>query len=101
MQGKQDNGWTAIQFRRLLDTCDPMDVPIRVGHSSEPRVTSENDVHFSLEQISCYSPMDLSVATVTSPIMRTVERQESSPSDPMLILHPTWISTESNRSNFS
>ena len=24
------NGWTAIQFSRALDTCDRMDVPIRV-----------------------------------------------------------------------
>ena len=31
LQGREQNGWTAIRFRRLLDTCDPMDVPIKVG----------------------------------------------------------------------
>ena len=30
IQGREQSGWTAIQFRRLLDTCDTMDVPIRV-----------------------------------------------------------------------
>ncbi|CAF0842897.1 unnamed protein product [Didymodactylos carnosus] len=31
MNGKEENGWTAIQFRRKLETCDTMDVPIRSG----------------------------------------------------------------------
>ncbi|CAF3637859.1 unnamed protein product [Rotaria sp. Silwood1] len=31
MQGRELNGWTAIQFKRLLDTCDSMDVPIKSG----------------------------------------------------------------------
>ena len=30
LQGREQNGWTAIQFKRLLDTCDTMDVPIKV-----------------------------------------------------------------------
>ncbi|CAF4657670.1 unnamed protein product [Rotaria sp. Silwood2] len=30
VQGHEVNGWTAIQFKRLLDTCDIMDVPIKV-----------------------------------------------------------------------
>jgi hypothetical protein len=30
LQGREENGWTAIQFRRFLDTCDTMDVPIEV-----------------------------------------------------------------------
>lgn len=30
VQGKEENGWTAIKFRRYFDSCDPMDVPIRV-----------------------------------------------------------------------
>jgi hypothetical protein len=30
LQGREENGWSAIQFRRLLDTCDTMDVPIKV-----------------------------------------------------------------------
>ncbi|CAF1450939.1 unnamed protein product, partial [Rotaria sordida] len=29
LQGKEVNGWTAIQFKRLLDTCDSMDVSIK------------------------------------------------------------------------
>ena len=32
LQGREENGWTAIQFKRLLDTCDTMDVPIKVRH---------------------------------------------------------------------
>jgi len=30
LQGQEQNGWTAIQFKRYFDTCDPMDVPIKV-----------------------------------------------------------------------
>jgi hypothetical protein len=30
LKGQELNGWTAIQFKRLLDTCDPMDYPIKV-----------------------------------------------------------------------
>lgn len=30
LQGREENGWTAIQFKRLLDTCDIMDYPIKV-----------------------------------------------------------------------
>jgi hypothetical protein len=30
LQGREQNGWTAIQFKRSLDTCDIMDVPIKV-----------------------------------------------------------------------
>jgi hypothetical protein len=30
LRGREQNGWTAIQFRRFLDTCDTMDVPIKV-----------------------------------------------------------------------
>jgi len=32
LQGREQNGWTAIQFKRLLDTCDTLDVPIKVCH---------------------------------------------------------------------
>ncbi|CAF1416308.1 unnamed protein product [Adineta steineri] len=31
LQGREQDGWTAIQFQRLLDTCDSMDVPIKTG----------------------------------------------------------------------
>ncbi|CAF4083643.1 unnamed protein product [Rotaria sordida] len=31
LQGRELNGWTAIQFKRLLDTCDSMDYPIKSG----------------------------------------------------------------------
>ncbi|CAF4108437.1 unnamed protein product [Rotaria sp. Silwood2] len=31
LQGREVNGWTAIQFKRLLDTCDIMDYPIKSG----------------------------------------------------------------------
>jgi hypothetical protein len=34
LQGREENGWTAIQFKRFLDTCDTMDVPIKVCYSS-------------------------------------------------------------------
>jgi hypothetical protein len=30
IQGREQDGWTAIEFQRLIDTCDPMDVPIKV-----------------------------------------------------------------------
>ena len=30
IQGREQNGWTAIQFKRFFDTCDTMDVPIKV-----------------------------------------------------------------------
>ncbi|CAF1240142.1 unnamed protein product, partial [Didymodactylos carnosus] len=31
LQGQEQDGWTAIQFKRYFDTCDPMDVPIKSG----------------------------------------------------------------------
>ncbi|CAF2937601.1 unnamed protein product [Rotaria sp. Silwood2] len=31
LQGREMSGWTVIQFKRLLDTCDLMDVPIKSG----------------------------------------------------------------------
>ncbi|CAF4000838.1 unnamed protein product [Rotaria sordida] len=31
LQGRENDGWTAIQFKRLLDTCDSMDFPITSG----------------------------------------------------------------------
>ncbi|CAF4332885.1 unnamed protein product [Rotaria sp. Silwood2] len=31
VKGREVSGWTAIQFKRLLDTCDIMDVPIKSG----------------------------------------------------------------------
>ncbi|CAF3197010.1 unnamed protein product [Rotaria socialis] len=31
IRGREQNGWTAIQFKRLLDTCDSMDYPIKSG----------------------------------------------------------------------
>ncbi|CAF3621444.1 unnamed protein product [Rotaria sp. Silwood1] len=31
LQGREQNGWTAIQFKRLFDTCDTMDVSIKSG----------------------------------------------------------------------
>jgi hypothetical protein len=34
LQGREQDGWTAIQFKRLLDTCDIMDVPITVENNS-------------------------------------------------------------------
>ncbi|CAF1402975.1 unnamed protein product, partial [Didymodactylos carnosus] len=31
LRGREENGWTAIQFKRSLDTCDEMDVAIKSG----------------------------------------------------------------------
>ncbi|CAF3053826.1 unnamed protein product [Rotaria sp. Silwood2] len=31
LQGREQNGWTAIQFKRSFDTCDSMDVSIKSG----------------------------------------------------------------------
>ena len=39
IQGREQSGWTAIQFRRLLDTCDTMDVPIRVRTPAFPFIS--------------------------------------------------------------
>ena len=36
LQGSEENGWTAIQFKRLLDTCDTMDVAIPVKDIHHP-----------------------------------------------------------------
>ena len=33
IQGREENGWTSIQFKRLLETCDEMDVPIKVENT--------------------------------------------------------------------
>jgi len=30
LQGREENGWTVIQFKRAIDTCDKMDVVIKV-----------------------------------------------------------------------
>ena len=42
LQGREYNGWTAIQFTRLLDTCDPMDVAIKVSS-----IVDETDLYLS------------------------------------------------------
>jgi hypothetical protein len=34
LRGTEKDGWTAIQFKRYLDTCDRMDVAIAVGSIS-------------------------------------------------------------------
>ena len=31
LQGQEQDGWTAIQFKRYFDSCDLMDVPIKVN----------------------------------------------------------------------
>jgi hypothetical protein len=33
LKGREENGWTAIQFKRFYDTCDIMDYPIKVRES--------------------------------------------------------------------
>lgn len=30
LRGCEQNGWTGIQFKRSLDTCDEMDVAIKI-----------------------------------------------------------------------
>ena len=37
----EQDGWTAIQFRRLLKTCDSMDVPIKVNEKLFVDLTAE------------------------------------------------------------
>ena len=41
-QGREENGWTAIRFKRLLNTCDSMDVPIKVIQITSRRACSIN-----------------------------------------------------------
>ncbi|CAF1570125.1 unnamed protein product, partial [Adineta ricciae] len=31
LDAQEKNGWTATQFKRAFDSCDPMDVPIKSG----------------------------------------------------------------------
>jgi hypothetical protein len=33
LRGREVYGWTAIQFKRSLDTCDIMDVSVKVCYS--------------------------------------------------------------------
>lgn len=40
LQGREVNGWTAIQFKRKFDTCDWMDVPIKVRNRE--KMSSQN-----------------------------------------------------------
>ena len=49
IQGREQDGWTAIEFRRLIDTCDPMDVPIKVKNKSLNDLF--DDMNCSLEPI--------------------------------------------------
>jgi hypothetical protein len=46
IKGQESNGWTAIQFKRLLDTCDSMDYPIKVlFHLNRFRKSFGIDLH--------------------------------------------------------
>ncbi|CAF1630879.1 unnamed protein product [Rotaria sp. Silwood1] len=45
LQGREQDGWTAIQFNRRLNTCDSMDVPIKVEYKSLYAVCN-NDSRF-------------------------------------------------------
>jgi hypothetical protein len=45
-KGREQNGWTAIQFKRLLDTCYPTDYPIKIRDL-------DVDCHFNV----CFSIM--------------------------------------------
>jgi hypothetical protein len=38
-QGREQDGWTAIQFERLVVTCDSMDVPIKVKQIIESLIS--------------------------------------------------------------
>ena len=51
LQGREENGWTAIQFKRLLDTCDIMDYPIKVFLFKYMSRIMMMDLCFSQEQI--------------------------------------------------
>ncbi len=51
LQGREENGWTAIQFKRLLDTCDIMDYPIKVFFFEYISRIMMMDLYCSQEQI--------------------------------------------------
>ncbi len=51
LQGQESNGWTAIQFKRLLDTCDSMDYPIKV--SFHFRNQSFSSLNYLIEWNKC------------------------------------------------
>ena len=40
MRGREQDGWTAIQFKRRLDTCDSSDVPIKVRSLIDFRIST-------------------------------------------------------------
>ncbi|CAF3949092.1 unnamed protein product [Rotaria sordida] len=37
LQGREENGWTAIQFKRLLEICDYMDLSIKVSNKADAK----------------------------------------------------------------
>ena len=40
LQGREQSGWTAIQFKRSFDTCDIRDYPVKVSNIRSSRLMS-------------------------------------------------------------
>ena len=53
LNGREENGWTIIQLKRLLNTCDQTDIQIKVIHSKNHFQINFN----SLERIFSYMHM--------------------------------------------
>lgn len=66
LQGREENNWTAIQFKRALNTGDSLDIPIEVIFVSFHVNSMFNDFFFTRqEQILSYLPMVLLIQTLT------------------------------------
>ena len=64
-QGQERDGWTAVQLKRSLDTCDPMDFPIKVRNHS-PNAVCENNLLIRIQSgtniiIFAYGLVDLDI----------------------------------------
>ncbi|CAF2114363.1 unnamed protein product, partial [Rotaria magnacalcarata] len=74
LQGQEQNGWTAIQFKRYFDTCDPMDVPIKGGQRTKDEMCFQTFSYYPLVDslFACATTIDMTVwetlMNTTSPI---------------------------------
>ena len=62
IQGQEKDGWTAVQLKRQLDTCDPMDFPIKVKYLLLSNSRLYRNYPFSLARISLSSLTVLSIS---------------------------------------
>ncbi|CAF1072713.1 unnamed protein product [Didymodactylos carnosus] len=66
LNGKEENGWTAIQFKRKLDTCDSLDYPIKLIFAWGLTDPSQNE-DISYHEATRRDSRTLSLLSFTSP----------------------------------